>query len=78
MNYHKSMGHNMGTIKMGTNAKDSVLNPYCRTHELDNVFVADSIFFVSAGAVNPTLTIIAQTLRVAEYIKKSSSLRLSK
>ena len=63
------LGHTMGTMKMGTSAKNSVLDPYCRPHELDNVFVTDGSFFVSAGAVNPTLTIIAQTLRVADYIK---------
>ncbi len=47
----------------------SHLDSYCRPHELDNVFVTDGSFFASAGAVNPTLTIIAQTLRVADYIK---------
>lgn len=63
------LGHTMGTMKMGENPQDSVLDSYCRVHELDNVFVTDGSFFVSAGAVNPTLTIIAQTLRVANYIK---------
>ncbi|MBE9028717.1 GMC family oxidoreductase [filamentous cyanobacterium LEGE 11480] len=63
------LGHTMGTMKMGTDINTSVLDPYCRPHELDNVFVTDGSFFVSAGAVNPTLTIIAQTLRVADYIK---------
>ncbi len=63
------LGHTMGTMTMGKNASQSVLDPYCKAHELDNVFVTDGSFFVSAGAVNPTLTIIAQTLRVAEYIK---------
>lgn len=63
------LGHTMGTMKMGTDASQSVLDPYCRPHDLDNVFVTDGSFFVSAGAVNPTLTIIAQTLRVADFIK---------
>ncbi len=63
------LGHTMGTMKMGTDANQSVLDSYCKPHELDNVFVTDGSFFVSAGAVNPTLTIIAQTLRVADYIK---------
>ena len=48
---------------------EAAVAPYCRPHNLDNVFVTDGSFFVSAGAVNPTLTIIAQTLRVADYIK---------
>ena len=55
--------------KGGFVPRESVLDPYCRPHELDNVFVTDGSFFVSSGAVNPTLTIIAQTLRVADYIK---------
>jgi len=63
------LGHTMGTMKMGENPQDSVLDSYCRPHELENVFVTDGSFFPSAGAVNPTLTIIAQTLRVADYIK---------
>jgi len=63
------LGHTMGTMKMGETPQNSVLDSYCRPHELDNVFVTDGSFFPSAGAVNPTLTIIAQTLRVADYIK---------
>lgn len=61
--------HQMGTMKMGTDAQTSILNPYCRPHDLENVFVTDGSFMVSSGAVNPTLTIIAQTLRVANFIK---------
>lgn len=64
-----NLAHQMGTMKMGTDPATSVLDPYCRPHELDNVFVTDGCFFVSSGAVNPTLTIIAQTLRVADFIK---------
>jgi choline dehydrogenase-like flavoprotein len=61
--------HQMGTMKFGRDPKTSVLDPYCRPHDLDNVFVTDGCFFVSSGAVNPTLTILAQTLRVADFIK---------
>ncbi len=64
------LGHTMGTTKMGTDASQSVLDSYCKPHELENVFVTDGSFFVTAGAVNPTLTIIAQTLRVADRIKQ--------
>jgi len=46
-----------------------VLNLDCRAHEVDNLYVADASFFPSIGAVNPTLTIIANALRVAEIIK---------
>jgi len=61
--------HQMGTMKMGTDPKSSVLDTYCRPHQLENVFVTDGSFMVTSGAVNPTLTIIAQTLRVADFIK---------
>lgn len=64
-----NLAHEMGTMKFGTDPKSSVLDTYCRPHDLENVFVTDGSFFVSAGAVNPTLTIIAQTLRVADFIK---------
>lgn len=64
------LGHTMGTMKMGTNPQESVLDPFCKPHELDNVYVTDGSFFVSAGAVNPTLTIIANTLRVGDHIAK--------
>ena len=46
-----------------------MLNLDCRAHEVDNLYVADASFFPSIGAVNPTLTIIANALRVAEIIK---------
>jgi choline dehydrogenase-like flavoprotein len=41
----------------------------CKAHELDNLYVTDASFFPSIGAVNPTLTIIANALRVADHIK---------
>ena len=46
----------------------SVLDLDCKAHELDNLYVADASFFPSIGAVNPTLTIIANALRVADHI----------
>ncbi|HEX6387151.1 MAG TPA: GMC oxidoreductase [Anaerolineae bacterium] len=65
-----NLAHQMGTMKLGTDPRRSVLDTYCRPHDLENVFVSDGSFFVSSGAVNPTLTIIAQTLRVADFIKR--------
>ena len=64
-----NLAHQMGTMKLGTDPNTSVLDIYGRPHDLENVFVTDGSFFVSAGAVNPTLTIIAQTLRVADFIE---------
>jgi choline dehydrogenase-like flavoprotein len=61
--------HQAGTARFGTDPASSVLNLDCRAHELDNLYVTDASFFPSIGAVNPTLTIIANALRVAAHIK---------
>ncbi len=62
--------HQAGTCRFGTDPKTSVLDLDCRAHELDNLYVTDASFFPSIGAVNPTLTIIANALRVADRIKE--------
>ena len=61
--------HQAGTMRFGTDPASSVLDTDCRAHELDNLYVVDAGFFPSIGAVNPTLTIIANALRVAEHLK---------
>lgn len=61
--------HQCGTLCFGTDPRESVLDTYCRAHEVDNLFVVDASFFPSSAAVNPGLTIAAQALRVADYIK---------
>lgn len=60
--------HQAGTARFGTDPSTSVLDVNCKAHELDNLYVVDSSFFVSIGAVNPTLTIIANALRVGEHL----------
>jgi choline dehydrogenase-like flavoprotein len=60
--------HQAGTARFGADPKTSVLDVDCRAHELDNLYVADASFFPSIGAVNPTLTIVANALRVADRI----------
>jgi choline dehydrogenase-like flavoprotein len=60
--------HQAGTARFGADAADSVLDVNCKAHELDNLYVVDSSFFVSIGAVNPTLTIIANALRVGDHL----------
>jgi choline dehydrogenase-like flavoprotein len=45
-----------------------VLDPYCRAHDLDNLYVVDASFFPSSAAVNPALTIAAQALRVGDHL----------
>jgi choline dehydrogenase-like flavoprotein len=67
---HKSKNttHQCGTLAFGTDPRTSVLDPWCRTHDVANLFVVDASFFPSSAAVNPGLTIVAQALRVADHI----------
>ena len=62
--------HQSGTVRFGTDTASSVLDLDCKAHELDNLYVVDSSFFVSIGAVNPTLTIIANALKVGEHLRE--------
>jgi len=62
--------HQCGTIRFGTDPKTSALDIWCRSHEVENLFVVDGSFFPSSSAVNPGLTIIAMALRVGDFIKK--------
>ena len=62
--------HQAGTCRFGPDPATAVLDLDCRAHQLDNLYVADASFFPSIGAVNPTLTIIANALRVADRIKE--------
>jgi choline dehydrogenase-like flavoprotein len=61
--------HQCGTIRFGTAPAKSVLDPFCQSHDVPNLFVVDSSFFPSSSAVNPALTIAAQALRVADHIE---------
>jgi choline dehydrogenase-like flavoprotein len=56
--------HQCGTLVAGTDPASSVLDPWCRAHDLDNLWVIDAGFFPSSAAMNPALTIAAQALRV--------------
>ena len=60
--------HQAGTCRFGTDAKTSVLDKNCKAHELDNLYVVDTSFFVSIGAVNPSLTAIANAIRVGDHL----------
>ena len=62
--------HQAGTARFGSDPASSVLDLNCRAHELENLYVTDASFFPSIGAVNPTLTIIANALRVAAHIEE--------
>ena len=62
--------HQAGTMRFGKDPKTSVLDTHCKAHELDNLYATDAGFFPSIGAVNPTLTIIANALRVADHLRE--------
>ena len=61
--------HQCGTLVFGNDPRSSVLDAYCRAHDVENLFVVDASFFPSSAAVNPGLTIAAQALRVADHIR---------
>ena len=65
----KVIWHQAGTCKFGHDPKESVLNLNCQTHDVNNLYVVDSSFFPALGAVNPTLTIVANALRIADHLK---------
>ena len=60
--------HQCGTARFGNDPGTSVLDPSCRAHDVENLYVVDSSFFPSSAACNPALTIAAQALRVAEKL----------
>ncbi len=63
--------HLMGTCRMGTDPRTSVVNPWGRCHDVRNLFIVDGSVFVTAGAVNPTNTIQALALYVADTMKRN-------
>jgi choline dehydrogenase-like flavoprotein len=60
--------HQAGTCRFGNDPATSVLDANCRAHEVDNLYVTDTSFFPSIGAVNPALTAMANAIRVGEHI----------
>jgi choline dehydrogenase-like flavoprotein len=62
------VAHQSGTCRFGTDPKTSVLDTNCKSHELDNLYVVDTSFFPSIGAVNPALTAMANALRVGDHL----------
>jgi choline dehydrogenase-like flavoprotein len=62
------VAHQCGTCRFGTDPNTSVLNPTCRTHDIDNLYVVDGSFFPSNLGSNPTLTIVANALRVGDLL----------
>ena len=64
----EGVGHQNGTLRFGHDPATSVLDVHCKAHQLDNLYVVDASFFPSASAVNPSLTIIANAIRVADHL----------
>ena len=68
-----SFSHAVGTLRMGANAREAPLDPRGRVRGLDNLFVTDGSVFPASGGVNPSLTIAAGALRIAEGIVKGKT-----
>jgi choline dehydrogenase-like flavoprotein len=64
------LSHEVGTVRMGKNPRTSVLNSYCQARDVKNLFVTDGSSFTTSSEKNPTLTIMALSLRASEYIKE--------
>ncbi|MEO1002529.1 MAG: GMC family oxidoreductase [Cyanobacteria bacterium J06638_7] len=64
-----AVGHQAGTCRFGRDPASSVLDIHCKAHELDNLYVVDTSFMPSIGAVNPSLTAIANALRVGDHLR---------
>jgi choline dehydrogenase-like flavoprotein len=62
------VAHQAGTCRFGDDPATSVLDPTCKAHELDNLYVVDTSFFPSIGAVNPALTAMANAIRVGHHL----------
>jgi choline dehydrogenase-like flavoprotein len=65
-----AVAHQAGTCRFGSDPATSVLDVNCKAHQLDNLYVVDTSFFPSIGAVNPGLTAMANALRVGEHLRQ--------
>ena len=63
--------HAMGSCRMGRDPKTSVVNEFCQTHDVHNLYICDTSVFVTSAGVNPTLTAMAIASRAAEHILAS-------
>ncbi len=63
-----TFNHQLGGCRMGSDARTSVVDAFCRTHDVPNLYVVDGSVFPSASEKNPTLTIMALAARTADHI----------
>jgi choline dehydrogenase-like flavoprotein len=61
--------HHMGTTRMHSDPKQGVVDANCRVHGLANLYIGGAAVYPTAGAVNPTLTLVALSLRLADHLK---------
>jgi len=66
-------GHHIGTTRMGSDPRSSVVDADCRVHGVGNLYIASSSVFPTSSHANPTLTIVALALRLAERLRRSGS-----
>ena len=65
----RAVQHPSGTIRLGNDPRTAVVDPWCRAFDRENLYVMDASGFPTSGAVNPSLTIVAQVLRAAEHLE---------
>jgi choline dehydrogenase-like flavoprotein len=65
--------HHMGTTRMADSPEHGVVDANCRVHGVDNLYIAGSSVFTTSGASNPTLTIVALALRLADHLRMQLS-----
>jgi choline dehydrogenase-like flavoprotein len=65
--------HHMGTTRMHDDSRQGVVDANCRVHDLANLYVAGSSVFPTGGVANPTLTIVALAIRLADHLKQAAS-----
>ena len=62
--------HHMGTTRMSTDPRQGVVDPDCRVHGMEDLYIAGSSVFPTAGSGTPTMTIVALALRLADHLKE--------
>ena len=68
--HSRQWGHYMGTTRMSKSSSDGVVNENCKSHSIDNLYINGSSVFPTGSATNPTYTILAMSIRLADYLKK--------
>ena len=63
-------GHHIGTTRMSVSSTNGVVNENCKTHSIDNLYIGGSSTFPTGSATNPTFTILAMSIRLADHLKQ--------